>query len=156
MLYRTLSSGVKEKGVKQTGVTQASGNIGAAWVWELLQFSRWYPGKTNFPKIQTTAPNSRRQNGYLKHVPSYCFLDGTTIQCRPERLRVRFPMELLGFLIDFIHPAALWPWDQPILYEKWVPVISPGGGKAAGADFLKILVDPTSWSPNGPSRPVLG
>jgi len=29
------------------------------------------------------------------------------------------------------------------------------GGKAVRADFLEILVDPTSWSPNGLSRPLI-
>jgi len=33
---------------------------------------------------------------------------GTALQV--GRARVRFPMVLLGFFIDIIIPAALWPW----------------------------------------------
>jgi hypothetical protein len=35
---------------------------------------------------------------------------GTTLQA--GRLRVWFPMQSLGFLIDFVIPAALRPWGR--------------------------------------------
>ena len=50
---------------------------------------------------------------------------GTALQA--GRLWVRFPMVSLEFFIDIILPAALWPWGQLNLYQKWVPGIFPGG-----------------------------
>ena len=43
------------------------------------------------------------------------------------RSRIRFPVGLLGCLIVLILPASLWRWDRLILWQKWVPGVSPGG-----------------------------
>ena len=37
---------------------------------------------------------------------------------RTARSRVQFPMMLLEFFIDIIHPAALWPWIRLSLQQK--------------------------------------
>jgi hypothetical protein len=44
---------------------------------------------------------------------------GTMLQA--GRSRVRFPMRSLDVLTDLILPAALWPWSQHSLYQKWAP-----------------------------------
>jgi hypothetical protein len=48
---------------------------------------------------------------------------GTAPQARS--LGVWFPM--VSVFIDIILLAALWPWDQLSLKQKWVPGIFPGG-----------------------------
>jgi len=44
---------------------------------------------------------------YVEHTVAQ-FLWGTAL--RAGRLRVQFPLALLGCFIDLILPAALWPW----------------------------------------------
>jgi hypothetical protein len=36
---------------------------------------------------------------------------GQSTALQAEKSRVRFPMVLMEFLTDIIHPAALWPWS---------------------------------------------
>jgi hypothetical protein len=83
--------------------------------------------------------------------------------------RVRLPMGSLGFFIDLIFTAAVRPWGQISLQQKWVLGLSHWGeagevGLCVGlttlppssADCLEILGASTSWSPKGLSRPVKG
>jgi hypothetical protein len=83
---------------------------------------------------------------------------GTTLQT--GRSRVQFLIVSLEFIIDIILPAALWPWGQLSLWQKWVPGIYFLRIKAAGAwglttlppscaNRLQILGASTSWNPQG-------
>jgi len=43
------------------------------------------------------------------------------------RSRVQFRIMSLGFFIDLILLATLWPWSWLSLQQKWVPGVCPGG-----------------------------
>jgi hypothetical protein len=51
-----------------------------------------------------------------------------------RRPRVRFPMRSLDYSIDLNLPAALWPWGQLRLWQKWVTGFFLGlkGGRRVG------------------------
>jgi hypothetical protein len=47
-------------------------------------------------------------------------------------------MVSLGFFIDIILQATLWPWGWPGLQQKWEPGMFPGGkgGRCVGLTIL--------------------
>jgi hypothetical protein len=73
-----------------------------------------------------------------------------------QKVRVGFPLGSLGFLIDSILPALLWPWGRLSVQQK--------GGRCVGlttwplscADCPEIPGVSTSWNPKGLFRPVKG
>lgn len=87
------------------------------------------------------------------------------LRYQSEGSRVRFQI-VSEYFTDLILPAALWPWGQVTLLQKWLPSISLGGKhvQCIGmttlpplcADCLGSPGAPTSWSPKGPPRPVMG
>ena len=89
---------------------------------------------------------------------------GTALQV--GRSQVRFSMVSLGFFIDIILPAALWPWGWLSLQQKWVPGIFPGDKdvRCVGlitlppscADCLEIWEPQPPGTLRAPSRPVTG
>jgi hypothetical protein len=48
---------------------------------------------------------------YVQSAGCVCAVVWATV-LQSGRLRVRFPMELLGFFIDLILPVALWPSNR--------------------------------------------
>ena len=77
--------------------------------------------------------------------------------------RVRFPILSLGFFINIILPAVLWPCGWLSFWQKWVGRWCKGGRcvrlttlPPSYADCLEILGASTFWSPKNLSRPVQG
>ena len=57
------------------------------------------------------------------------------------RLWVWFPTVSLEFFSDIILVVALWPWVRLSLYQKWVPVVFPGG---KGGRCIRLTTLPPS------------
>jgi len=74
-----------------------------------------------------------------------------------EKIQVWFPMVSLEFFMDIILLAALWPWVQLNLWQKWVPGMFPWGGGCKGGWCIRLTALPPScancievWEPQPP------